>query len=52
MKFAIRYKLSLTPVRQKSPVSEPEAGQGSGRTASKQLELEVARATFPPATKD
>lgn len=27
MKFAIRYDLSLTPVRQKSPVSEAKAGQ-------------------------
>lgn len=51
MRFAIRYKLSVTPVRQKSPVSESEAGQGTGHTASKQLELEVATSTFRPVTK-
>lgn len=51
VKFAIRYELSVTPERQKSPVSESEAGPGTGHTASKQLELEVAASTFTPATK-
>lgn len=51
MKFAIRYELLLTPVRQKSPVSEAEARQGTGHTASKQLELEVAALTFTTVTK-
>lgn len=51
MKLAIRYELSVTSVRQKSPVSEAQAGQGAGHTASKQLELEVAASTFTPVTK-
>lgn len=49
MKFAIRYELPVTLVRQKSPVSK--AGQGTGHTASKQLDLEVAASTFTPVTK-
>lgn len=51
MKVAIRYELSVTPVRQKSPVREAEAGSGRGHTASKQLELEVAASTFIPLAK-
>lgn len=51
MKFAIRYKLLVTPVKQKSPVSEPEAGRGAAHTAGKQLESEVATSAFGPVTK-
>lgn len=51
MKFAIRYELQVTPVRQKSPVSKPEASQGTGHAASTQLELEVTASTFTSVTK-
>lgn len=51
MKFVKRYELSVTPVRQKSPVSESEAGQYTGHTVGKQLELEAAGLTFTPATQ-
>lgn len=51
MKCGVRYELSVTQVRQESPVSEVEAGLGTGHTASKQLELDGAGLTFTSVTR-